>query len=1257
MSTIGSYRSRLNGLNPGLVGPLMMSPLPPGVAYATMWYDIEQSACEHFSSACVPNAAFWGRGQTLHVKAKLQSVAPCKVARSGDAQPGFLGSSRLHAKWFRQLRRIQALCRLLSCQHPKPMNHVKSLELWNAIRFGDGFGSGFGTWWIQHGDPMVFTQGFPVLLPTATQCSAVFAVFQQHVRAFESTLAKRKYFGAKQRRSNDLQYVFRDCKAPPPGKVDSLVQSRQSIVEEVRQEDLSVVFNDPVDFHPNLPLVCNGVVYPIIESHADQVWLENVQGLDVGDEMRQESVTCADADILRRFEDVWAPRWTKLAHLDLSQWDRIFAFAERALPKLEWDFPPWNISLVRQHIACKKARSATGPDGVSRQDLLALPDGGVQALVQLYQAVESGHHWPPQVATGFVSSLDKQKGDGGIDSYRPVTVYSLVYRIWSSCRAKSALRILARHLPDSVRGGIPSRQSRSVWYELSQLVEQSHSSGSSLQGILVDIQRAFNALPRLPVWKALQCLGFPTSILSAWASFVSSQTRRFRVRNSTGNALPSCVGFPEGCALSVFSMTIIDWLFELWVQSQVVDPCRALSYVDDWQLVCHSPRVVASMWNALLSFSSSLDLAIDAKKSCIWAAQGQDRALLKQHPLSTVLAIRDLGAHQNLCRRSGNATTVQRIRAMGFMWKKLKSSLAPLPAKIHALLQMAYPRALYAASIVHIGREHFNTLRTGAMRGLGCQRVGANPLALLATFRSFCDPEVWLIWQTCKDARELACRDQMERMIQNQVSQAFPVPNNGPTAVLTSRVARLGWQADESACFHDVLGAFSLFDLHIDSLRQRIRLGWPKLIASELCHRASFEGIQHADLDELQLGLKRFSSVDQKYLRCNLDGTLFTDTNKPKHARGKHSKCEWCGELDSFHHRHWQCVAFQDCRAEFPWLELIPSLPRCLVDHGWPVVSCAWLELMRHLEELPDLFHDVSRVQLPRTRTLDFFVDGSCQFPREPKLRFASWAITVATSQGSMLGHQVVAFGHLVGHHQSSYRGELTALVKTVQLVRTLGCQARVWSDCLSVVGKARRILGGTPVKTNDPHSDLWLQFASAVSGFVPGRLEICKVMSHCELSLAHSELEFWAFWHNRIVDSIAGKWNLQRPQIFWDLWEQACSQLGFSRALLHEVYKVFLSVSRKSKPTESQEQQPEGTPEYDEEISAGNDQGENIQPVTVQGEPRERQGWSWSFHLVKRCLQPNVETVLAWWCDSGLSAVSSGGRRFEVDFWASDFH
>ena len=141
------------------------------------------------------------------------------------------------------------------------------------------------------------------------------------------------------------------------------------------------------------------------------------------------------------------------------------------------------------------------------------------------------------------------------------------YRVWSSERAKEAMSCIADLLPNSVQGGVPARQAKSIWFELASALEWSYLNGDGLHGLLMDIQKCFNNIPRYPLCFALALMDFPQHILRAWVSFVSGQVRRFRVRRSVGAPVQSNCGLPEGCALSVFGMTIIDWMLDWWLQS------------------------------------------------------------------------------------------------------------------------------------------------------------------------------------------------------------------------------------------------------------------------------------------------------------------------------------------------------------------------------------------------------------------------------------------------------------------------------------------------------------------------------------------------------------------------------------------------------------------------------------------------------------------------------------------------------------------
>ena len=131
------------------------------------------------------------------------------------------------------------------------------------------------------------------------------------------------------------------------------------------------------------------------------------------------------------------------------------------------------------------------------------------------------------------------------------TVFPTVF--WSTVRAREALQTVVHLLPDSVKGGVPSRQAKSIWFELAYTLERAYLDGFGVHGLLMDIQKCFNNIPRLPLWHALSLLGFPLSTLRAWVAFVSAQTRRFKVRQSVGSPIASNCGLPEGlCSIRLW---------------------------------------------------------------------------------------------------------------------------------------------------------------------------------------------------------------------------------------------------------------------------------------------------------------------------------------------------------------------------------------------------------------------------------------------------------------------------------------------------------------------------------------------------------------------------------------------------------------------------------------------------------------------------------------------------------------------------------
>ena len=691
----------------------------------------------------------------------------------------------------------------------------------------------------------------------------------------------------------------------------------------------------------------------------------------------------------------------------------------------------------------------------------------------------------------------------------------------------------------------------------------------------------------------------------------------------------------------------------MWIAETIGAGVQLFAYVDDWHLTFARATQFPSLWSQVVAFADAVDLCIDSDKSFLWAAQAIERKLLREAEFGVVLAARDLGVHHNFCKKAGNKTLTDRIKDIDTMWPSLRNSPSSTKQKLKVILQVAWPRALFGLSVVHLGQSHFAKLRSGAMRGLSADRVGANPIMHLSAQNVLLDPECWGFVQNFRDVREVGNIALMEFALSCLGDPNHTVPYNGPTMVLHGRMKRLGWTLTQQGMIQDELGVFNIFTISWQALMHRVTIAWPRVMATEVSHRSSFAGVHLADLFSTSRFLRTLGDADKVYALCALDGTLYTDVDKAKEDRGTHSKCCYCGAVDSFYHRIWECQAFSSCRAGFKWTSLLPALPSCLTCHGWAVLPRAWLEYQTMLEQLPEPCFRVNWDDGPKD-CLDLFTDGSCIAPSLPRLRVASWAVTQAMGGPTSLENRIVAGGWVSGIVQTSYRGELTAMYYALKAAANAGRPARIWCDNEAVVKRTRWLLRGGMPKRNSPHSDLLCSMCELIESADLGHgVTIVKVVSHCGTETAHDAVDEWAFWHNMLADRAATDINWARPVVFWQQWEQALNALTFHEELHRDIMMVILQVGRFN-PKESK--------------------GLSLEPVVrfqnsqANGEQRPASlghlGWQPPQTLLDKYGSDNVLCLHQWWNQVALPEVNRPGPllwlssvQLFLDFWFSTGH
>ena len=247
---------------------------------------------------------------------------------------------------------------------------------------------------------------------------------------------------------------------------------------------------------------------------------------------------------------------------------------------------------MAQIIRTKRKRTSPGLDGVSLVDLQSMPERVLRAFCRMYGDIESTGCWPEQLVKGKVVSLAKVPNPSSPADFRPITVFSILYRVWSSFHAKKALAFLDPLLPGSMFGNRPGRYAAQVWAKLLWCIENSFRDEVDLSGMAADLQKAFNMLPRLAIFEIAAHMGIPGNVLVAWAGALSQMQRHFLLRGSLTKGVLSVTGFPEGCGLSCVAMLLLDTVFHAW-HVAYFPLCTPLSYVDDWQLLCPHSSLIA----------------------------------------------------------------------------------------------------------------------------------------------------------------------------------------------------------------------------------------------------------------------------------------------------------------------------------------------------------------------------------------------------------------------------------------------------------------------------------------------------------------------------------------------------------------------------------------------------------------------------------------------------------------------------------------
>ena len=141
---------------------------------------------------------------------------------------------------------------------------------------------------------------------------------------------------------------------------------------------------------------------------------------------------------------------------------------------------------------------AMGPDGIPVEVWKSLVEEGIDMLLDLLQKIFEQEKMPEEWRDSVIVPIFKEKGDiQDCGNYRSITM-----KIWE--------RVIDRRLREETTigeeqfGFKPGRGTTNVLFAAGQVIEKHRELQKELHLVFIDLERAYDRVPRQEVWRCLR---------------------------------------------------------------------------------------------------------------------------------------------------------------------------------------------------------------------------------------------------------------------------------------------------------------------------------------------------------------------------------------------------------------------------------------------------------------------------------------------------------------------------------------------------------------------------------------------------------------------------------------------------------------------------------------------------------------------------------------------------------------------------------
>ncbi|RZB91510.1 Carbon catabolite repressor protein 4-like 2 isoform B [Glycine soja] len=367
---------------------------------------------------------------------------------------------------------------------------------------------------------------------------------------------------------------------------------------------------------------------------------------------------------------------------------------------------------------------AVGPDNIPIEVWKTLGDRGLEWLTELFNEIMRSKHMPEEWRRSTLVPIYKNKGDiQNCANYRGIKLMSHTLKLWE--------RVIERRLRKETQvtenqfGFMPGKSTMEAIYLLRRVMEQYRMVQQDLHLIFIDLEKAYDRVPREILWKALEKKGVRVAYIRAIQDMYDRVSTSVRTQGGESDDFPITIGLHQGSTLSPYLFTLI--LDVLTEQIQEI-ASRCMLFADDIVLLGESREELnerLETWRrALETHGFRLSRSKSEYMECKFNKRrrvSNSEVKIGDHIIPQVTRFKYLGSViQDDGEIEGDVN--HRIQAGWMKWRKASGVLcdAKVPIKLKGKFYRTAvrPAILYGTECWAVKSQHENKVGVAEMRML-----------------------------------------------------------------------------------------------------------------------------------------------------------------------------------------------------------------------------------------------------------------------------------------------------------------------------------------------------------------------------------------------------------------------------------------------------------------------------------------------------------------------------------------------------------